>query len=93
MTIVNEQMNAAKPPPPSNPELKSGKLAPGQINNSKDLDVETKKEEPGFFGSFFPAIKSKQKKIGPVMEAVSLLVQRTSDCSVLIPNASAARCH
>ncbi len=69
MTIVNERINANKPPP-ATLDLKSGKLAPGQINNNKDLDVEAKKEEPGFFSSFFPS-KAK-KKVGPVMEAVSI---------------------
>ncbi|KAJ7221724.1 Dynamin central region-domain-containing protein [Mycena pura] len=52
MTIVNDRINAAKPPPPA-VDAKSGKLAPGQINNNRDLDVEAKKEEPSFFGSFF----------------------------------------
>ncbi|KAJ7844451.1 P-loop containing nucleoside triphosphate hydrolase protein [Mycena leptocephala] len=55
-TIVNDRINAARPPTP--PEPKTGKLAPGQINNNRDLDVEVKKEDPGFFASFFPS-KSK----------------------------------
>jgi dynamin 1-like protein len=53
---VNDRINAARPPTP--PEPKTGKLAPGQINNNRDLDVEAKKEDPGFFASFFPS-KSK----------------------------------
>lgn len=70
MAIVNDRMNANKPPPPA-PDPKSGKLAPGQINNNKDLDVENRKEEPSFFGSFFSAAKGAQKKKGvQVMESV-----------------------
>ncbi|KAF8334035.1 Dynamin central region-domain-containing protein [Cantharellus anzutake] len=72
MTIVTERINASKPPPAA-PDPKSGKLAPGQINNNKDLDVEAKKEEPGFFGSFFPS-KAK-KKVGPVMEAPPAVIK------------------
>ncbi|KAF9072875.1 Dynamin central region-domain-containing protein [Rhodocollybia butyracea] len=54
MTIVTERLNANKPPPPQS-DPKTGKLAPGVINNNKDLDVDAKKEEPSFFGSFFSA--------------------------------------
>jgi hypothetical protein len=54
MSIVNDRMNASRPPPPV-ADPKTGKLAPGQINNNRDLDVEAKKEEPSFFGSFFAA--------------------------------------
>jgi dynamin 1-like protein len=64
MAIVNERLNANKPPPPT-ADPKSGKLAPGQINNNRDLDVEAKKEEPSFFGSFFaPKAKGATKKGG-----------------------------
>jgi len=71
MAIISERMNASKPAPPA-ADPKTGKLAPGQINNNKDLDVEPKKEESGFFGSFFASGKPSQKKKGaPVMEAVS----------------------
>jgi len=71
LSIVNERLNINKPPPPA-PDPKSGKLAPGQINNNKDLDVESRKEEPSFFGSFFPSVKGQaKKKAGPVMESVS----------------------
>ncbi|KAJ3809608.1 Dynamin central region-domain-containing protein [Lentinula lateritia] len=52
MAIVNDRLNATKPPPPQS-DPKTGKLAPGVINNNKDLDVEAKKDETGFFGSFF----------------------------------------
>lgn len=74
MSIVTERLNASKPPPPTD-NLKTGKLAPGTINNNKDLDVDLKKEEPSFFGSFFASNKAAaaaKKKTGPVMEAVCL---------------------
>ena len=71
MAIVQDRLNANKPPPPS-ADPKTGKLAPGQINNNKDLDVDAKKEEQSFFGSFFskntPAAK---KKGAAAMESVS----------------------
>ena len=72
MAIVQDRLNANKPPTPV-PDAKSGKLAPGQINNNRDLDVDFKKEEPSFFGSFFSSAKKGQpRKVGPVMEAVRL---------------------
>ncbi|TFK46017.1 hypothetical protein OE88DRAFT_1668428 [Heliocybe sulcata] len=69
MAIVTDRLNANKPPPPQ-ADPKSGKLGPGQINNNRDLDVESKKEEPSFFGSFF-ANKNQtvKKKGGAAMEA------------------------
>jgi hypothetical protein len=70
MAIVADRLNINKPPPPA-PDPKSGKLAPGQINNNKDLDVENKKEEPSFFGSFFAPKAAAKKKGAPVMESVS----------------------
>ena len=78
MAIVQDRLNANKPPPPV-ADPKSGKLAPGQINNNKDLDVENKKEEPSFFGSFFSSAKGQQKKKGgPVMESVSSVMDVVS---------------
>lgn len=74
MSIVTERLNANKGPAPAdNP--KTGKLAPGTVNNNKDLDVDPKKEEPSFFGSFFSANKggaaaATKKKPGFTMEAV-----------------------
>ncbi|KAJ6587354.1 Dynamin central region-domain-containing protein [Mycena sp. CBHHK59/15] len=53
-TLVNERLNASRGPP-TPPDPKTGKLAPGRINNDHDLDVEPKKEDPGFFASFFPS--------------------------------------
>lgn len=72
LSIVTDRMNAQKPPTPA-PDAKSGKLAPGAVNNNKDLDVEVKKEEPSFFGSFFSSAQKQQtkKKGAQAMEAVS----------------------
>ncbi|KAJ7632135.1 Dynamin central region-domain-containing protein [Roridomyces roridus] len=50
LAIVQDRLNASRPPPPA---ADPKKLAPGQINNNRDLDVDAKKEEPSFFGSFF----------------------------------------
>ncbi|CAK5279321.1 unnamed protein product [Mycena citricolor] len=68
LQIVTDRLNASKPPPPS-ADPKSGKLAPGQINNNRDLDVDAKKEDPGFFGSFFsPKGKAPAKKGASTMD-------------------------
>ena len=69
MSIVNERMNANKPPP----DLKNQK---GVANNNKDLDVDVKKEEPSFFGSFFAKSATPKKKGAQAMEAVSILTLR-----------------
>ena len=61
MSIVQDRLNANKPAP-STVDPKSGKLPPGAINNNKDLDVEFKKEEPSFFGSFFAGGKRRQRR-------------------------------
>lgn len=73
MAIITERLNANKPPPPA-VDPKSGKLPPGAVNNNKDLDVDSKKEEPSFFGSFFAKNKAAAKKGtgASVMEAVSV---------------------
>ena len=67
--MVTDKLNANKPPPTT----EKGKPTPGQINNNKDLDVEVKKEEPGFFGSFWnQKTAGKAKKVGAAsMESVS----------------------
>jgi hypothetical protein len=73
MAIVTERMNANKPSTPGPPP---GKLAPGQINNNRDLDVDPRREETGFFGSFFSSTKGQpaKKKAGgtatSIMDAV-----------------------
>ncbi|KAG8903351.1 vacuolar protein sorting-associated protein 1 [Tulasnella sp. 403] len=65
MTLITDRLNAAKPPPT---EPKPGKVTSAQLNNNKDLDVDLRKEEPSFFGSFFAAAKGGKKKGGPVLE-------------------------
>jgi len=76
MSLVTERLNAAKgPPPQDNP--KSGKLAPGTVNNNKDLEVDIKKDEPSFFGSFFVGNKGAagaKKKGAAAMESVSFVI-------------------
>lgn len=66
MAIITDRLNSQKPPTPT-PDPKK------QINNNKDLDVEIRKEETSFFGSFFPGktAAANKKKGGAVMEAVS----------------------
>ncbi|KAF8894706.1 Dynamin central region-domain-containing protein [Infundibulicybe gibba] len=72
--IVTERLNAAKPPPVNDP--KSTKNA---INNNKDLDVDVKKEEPSFFGSFFSPRANGTKKKGPQpMEAPPAIIRPQS---------------
>ncbi|CAG7846064.1 Vacuolar protein sorting-associated protein 1 [Serendipita indica DSM 11827] len=66
MAIVSDRLNANKPAQ-SVPDPKTGKLAPGQINNNKDLEVDMK-QESGFFGSFFPKQAAQQKKKAASME-------------------------
>lgn len=81
MAIVQDRLNANKPPPPQ-ADPKTGKLAPGQINNNRDLDVDAKKDEPSFFGSFFSAAKKGQpKKAGPIMEAPPTVIRPQSALS------------
>lgn len=78
MSIVTDRLNANKPPPQA-ADPKSGKLAPGQINNNKDLDVDARKEEPSFFGSFFASGKGTVKKKGPQpMEAPPAIIRPQS---------------
>jgi dynamin 1-like protein len=69
VAIVQERVNSAKPPQAA-PDPKSGRLAPGAVNNNKDLDVDMKKEE-GFFGSFFQNKNQPKKKGAAAMEPVS----------------------
>ncbi|EJD53005.1 hypothetical protein AURDEDRAFT_133839 [Auricularia subglabra TFB-10046 SS5] len=66
MAIVTDRLNSQKPQ--NVPDPKSNKAL---INNNKDLDVDAKKEEPSFFGSFFAKGQTPtQKKKGvSVMEA------------------------
>lgn len=74
MQIVQDRLNANKPPEkPIDP--KSGKLAPGVLNNGRDLDADFKKEEPSFFGSFFHKDKTPKRKGTPVMEAPPAVIK------------------
>lgn len=70
MALVSEKLNANKPPPTA----EKGKPTSAQVNNNKDLEVDARKEEPGFFGSFWNQKTSgKQRKVGAAtMEAVSV---------------------
>ncbi|GJE87963.1 dynamin family GTPase [Phanerochaete sordida] len=66
MGIVQERLHPNK----ASPDTKGGKLPPGALNNNKDLDVDPKREEPSFFGSFFSAAKNAPKKKGAaIMES------------------------
>jgi len=81
MSIVSERLNANKPQAQPadggrSVDPKTGKLLPGAVNNNKDLDVDLKREEPGFFGSFF--VKNKPQagaKKGPIMEAPPAVIR------------------
>ncbi|KZO95750.1 VpsA protein [Calocera viscosa TUFC12733] len=66
MQIISDRLNASKPPPAAHDPKRP--MTPAQLNNNKDLDVDPKREDSGFFGSFFAA-KQPRKKGGPVMEA------------------------
>lgn len=67
MAIVNDRLNANKP------QQSKDKALTNSVNNNKDLDVDIKKEEPTFFGSFFAKSKAPVKKGAAVMEAVSII--------------------
>lgn len=70
MAMVSDKLNANKPQPTGG----KGGATPGGVNNNKDLEVDVKKEEPGFFGSFWnQKTTGKSKKVGAAtMEAVSI---------------------
>ncbi|GAA5958159.1 hypothetical protein JCM3765_002833 [Sporobolomyces pararoseus] len=72
MAIVSERMTANKPPPGPAVDPKTGKLAPGTLNNGRDLDSDLKQKEEGFFGSFWPGgrknAQMNQKKGAAAME-------------------------
>jgi vacuolar protein sorting-associated protein 1 len=75
MAIVTDRLNANKP---ATPEPKGGKVTAAQLNNNKDLEVDMKKDEPSFFGSFFSSAKSQQQKAkkGPqTMEAPPTVIR------------------
>ncbi|KAF9009444.1 P-loop containing nucleoside triphosphate hydrolase protein [Cyathus striatus] len=73
--LVTERLTAAKGPPAAN----DPKNARAQVNNNKDLDVDPKKDDAGFFGSFFAAKGVVQKKkAGPIMEAPPAIIRPQS---------------
>lgn len=74
MQIVQDRLNANKPPEKA-VDPKSGKLAPGVLNNGRDLDADFKKEEPSFFGSFFAKDKAPRRKGTPIMEAPPAVIK------------------
>ncbi|KAJ9093603.1 hypothetical protein QFC19_008270 [Naganishia cerealis] len=74
MQIVQDRLNANKPPEKAI-DPKSGKLAPGALNNGRDLDADFKKEEPSFFGSFFHKDKTPKRKGTPIMEAPPAVIK------------------
>ncbi|KDR81857.1 hypothetical protein GALMADRAFT_135252 [Galerina marginata CBS 339.88] len=64
--VVTDRLNASKPPAPA-VDPKNPRSA---VNNNKDLDVDAKKEEQSFFGSFFaPKAGANKKKGVAAMEA------------------------
>ena len=77
MSIVNDRINAAKPPPPAN-DPKAARLA---VNNNKDLDVDIVKEEPSFFGSFFNPKNKKRLTNGRPESPVCITTRLRSFCT------------
>lgn len=72
--IVTERLNANKPPQ-SIPDPKTGKLAPGTLNNNKELDVDLKRDD-SFFGSFFAkGGQQAAKKKAAAMEAPPAVIR------------------
>ncbi|KAF8652761.1 hypothetical protein AX16_004257 [Volvariella volvacea WC 439] len=63
--VVTEKLNASKPPQPT----ADPKNPRSQVNNNKDLDVDAKKDEATFFGSFFNRNATQKKKGTAAMEA------------------------
>jgi hypothetical protein len=81
MAIVQERLNANKPQPPPNDPKRA-------LNNNKDLDVEIKKEDGSFFGTFWSKAQTVAgrpatpvKKGAAAMEAVSVPVVGVFMCS------------
>lgn len=67
MSTVQDRLNANKPPPPA-ADAKGAKH-----NGTRDLDLDPKKDEASFFGSFFSTARKGQPKKGPVMDSVSTI--------------------
>ncbi|EPS98591.1 hypothetical protein FOMPIDRAFT_1051435 [Fomitopsis schrenkii] len=72
MAIVQERMSANKPQPTVDPKTK---LAPGQVNNNKDLDVDVRQQDNSFFGSFFTAKNQPRKKGAAAMDAPPAIIR------------------
>ncbi|WVW79998.1 hypothetical protein I302_101971 [Kwoniella bestiolae CBS 10118] len=79
MALVNDRMNANKPPEkPVDPK----KIPQNALNNGKDLDADFKKDEPSFFNSFFSKDKQPKKKVAameappPVIKPIASLSER-----------------
>ena len=68
---MTDRLNASKQPnaaaDPKNPKA--------AVNNNKDLDVDAKKDEPSFFGSFFAPKTGAKKKGASVMEAPPAIIR------------------
>jgi vacuolar protein sorting-associated protein 1 len=76
MSLVTDRLNANKPQQPANGiDPKTGKLAPGALNNNKDLDVDLKQDDPSFFGSFFARGQKKKPTGASVMEAPPAVIK------------------
>lgn len=75
MSIVNQRMEASKPQSNSTIDPRSKNLPAGTLNNNKDLDVDIKQQDQGFFGSFWQGGKNQaaNKKRMSAMDAVSIL--------------------
>ena len=63
-SLINDRLSASKNPSQSQ-DPKSTRAA---VNNTKDLDVDMKKEEQSFFGSFFSPKKDAKKKGAAAMD-------------------------
>ncbi|KAI0736807.1 Dynamin central region-domain-containing protein [Fomitopsis betulina] len=72
MAIVQERLNANKPQQTVDPKTK---LAPGQVNNNKDLDVDIRQQDNSFFGSFFTAKNQPRKKGAAAMDAPPAVIR------------------
>ncbi|KAF9533510.1 Dynamin central region-domain-containing protein [Crepidotus variabilis] len=73
--LVTERLNAAKPQQQGTSDGKNNRNA---VNNNKDLDVEVKKEDQGFFGSFFAPKKETRKKGAAAMDAPPTIIRPQS---------------
>lgn len=78
MSLVSDKINANKPQPAA-PDAR--RLPANAANNNKDLDVDLKREEASFFGSFFTRAPNGQKKKpsgASVMEAPPMVIKPQS---------------